>query len=122
MLMPELPYNGSSGWSGSETSKERADRADASGETANRQQTVLDMLNTRGHAGLTVKELRETTGWHHGLASGTLSALHKAGTIQRLKGPRRTRCKVYVAVDYVAGRETEPQGVVRLCEDCRAAL
>lgn len=107
-----------SGWSGSDTSHERALREDADGTTSRRQQRVMQLLgqytwmgdHSRGlHYGLTVKEVREITGWHHGQASSALSVLHKEGKIARLK-TRRDRCAVYVLPDHVSGRETAPHG------------
>jgi len=102
-----LPYAGSSGWSGSTTSKERADRDDRSGKTTERQTMVLRALSKVGEYGATWKELGAAFGWHHGQASGALSVLHKAGRIERLKN-RRLRCEVYVMPEFVLGRETSP--------------
>ena len=42
--IPVLPYGGTSGWSGSETSRLRATEQDSNGVTASRQQEVLNML------------------------------------------------------------------------------
>jgi hypothetical protein len=104
-----LPYNGSSGWSGTDTSKDRADHADSSGETRDKQQTVKNVLRTRGSHGITWKELADKTGWHHGTASGALSVLHKDGKIARLT-MKRDKCRVYVLPEHVYGRETDAQG------------
>jgi hypothetical protein len=108
-----------SGWSGSETSHERAVSEDASGTTHYRQNEVVRLLgrHTRTvkglmggrEAGLTVADIREWTGWHHGQASSALSVLHKEGKIARLT-ERRDRCAVYVLPEYVDGRETAPHG------------
>lgn len=126
---PVLPYgegeNANSGWSGSDTSEERAKRADLGGLTAERQQRVMRLLATMTHDnGITVAELRAATGWHHGVASSTLSTLHKAGRIARL-AEKRNRCHPYVLPDQVNGRDTQPQGTnqrERLLEDCYALL
>jgi hypothetical protein len=121
--LPDLPYAGTSGWSGSETSRERAETADADGTTTERQQAVLRLLRERnvyadtpgnpvwtgGIGGLTWKELGVLAGMHHGQASGALSVLHKEGRIARLT-ERRNRCAVYVLPEYVQGRETSPHG------------
>ena len=107
--LPELPYAGTSGWSGSGTSHERAARDDMSGATSERQQRVLSFLETRGSRGATWKELSDAHGWHHGKASGALSVLHKTGHINRLS-ERRDRCKVYVLPQHVNGRDIEPHG------------
>lgn len=104
-----LPYAGTSGWSGSETSRARAVEADSTGVTSYRQSAAIFTLHQAGEDGLTWKELGEAMGWHHGTASGCLSVLHMAGRIERLS-EKRDRCKVYVHPDFVAGRETEAHG------------
>lgn len=112
--LPILPYpdrraGRSSGWSGSDTSRERAERDDATGVTSERQRFVLSLLGNRGPAGLTWHELAESTGMHHGQASGVLSNLHQGGRVARLSD-RRGRCHPYVLPEYVQGRETQPYG------------
>lgn len=108
---PELPYAGTSGYAaGSATSEGRARADDALGVTARRQRAVLSILAHTGSDGLTWTEVAEFFGWHHGQASGVLSALHKAGRIARLGPPRRHRCSVYVLPEFVGGRDTEPHG------------
>lgn len=103
------PYNGTSGWSGSQTSRQRATTADKNGTTKARQQTVKKLLNQAGPNGLTWQELSTATGWHHGTSSGALSVLHKTGTIHRLT-QTRNRCKIYVHPNHTNGRPTEPHG------------
>jgi hypothetical protein len=106
---PVLPY-GTSGWSGTDTSYERAITQDASGETKNRQRRILLALLDAEYEGLTWKEADTLLGInHHGSTTGSLSNLHKAGRIERLSA-KRNRCKIYVHPDYVDGRETERQG------------
>lgn len=115
---PYLPYAGTSGWSGSDTSRERAVTADASGETKYRQQAALFYVFREGPDGVTWKELGDIMGWHHGTASGALSVLHKEGAVARLS-ERRDRCKVYVHPDFVEGREVEAHGrTVKPCSNC----
>lgn len=109
---PVLPYAGTSGWSGSDTSKARAVTADRDGTTSARQLEAVSELHKSGFHGLTWKEISEITGWHHGQASGVLSVLHKEGRIARL-AESRLRCKCYVLPEYVNGRETEPHGRVK---------
>lgn len=104
---PILPYAGTSGWSGSETSRERALRDDHDGTTASRQLAAMRDLVVAGVDGLTWRELADRHEWHHGQASGVLSGLHKAGKIARL-AQRRDRCEIYVLPDCVDGRETKP--------------
>ena len=113
-----LPYNGSSGWSGTDTSKERADEADEYGRTAQTQAFVFRYLMQRGSTGATWKEIAEASGWHHGTVSGALSVLHKESKIARLL-ERRSRCRVYVHPYYINGRETDSQGrKPKACPNC----
>lgn len=111
-MTAHLPYAGTSGWSGSETSRQRAIDADGSGLTGVRQRQVRFLVASTREEGLTVRDLRVATQWHHGVASSVLTALHKAGAIQRLSEVR-DRCKVYVLPEYVGGREIEPPGSSR---------
>ena len=118
---PELPYNGTSGHSGTDTSRERALHADRSGKTALRQAQALNLLAQRKLVGMTWKELSEITGLHHGTASGVLSVLHKTGRIARLK-ETRNGSKVYVDVLCVQGRVIEIQGRKKCCPHCGGNL
>jgi DNA-binding MarR family transcriptional regulator len=118
---PELPYSGTSGHSGTDTSKARALNADRSGKTALRQAQTLNLLAQRKLVGITWKELSEITGLHHGTASGVLSVLHKAGRIARLK-ESRDGCKVYVDVACIEGRVIEKQGRKKCCPHCGGYL
>lgn len=122
-ITPVLPYAGTSGWSGSDTSEERARRADSDGTTSARQAATLRLLDAAGHRGLTWRELADQLNLHHGSASGVLSVLHKAGRIARL-AERRTRCKVYVSIDHVGGRYTEApsSNAVHHCPNCGVTL
>ncbi len=120
-IQAELPYNGTSGHSGTETSEERALHADRSGKTALRQAQALNLLSERTFQGITWKELSEVTGLHHGTASGVLSVLHKAGRIARLKDSRNG-CKVYVDLRCVNGRQVETQGRKKSCPHCGGNL
>jgi DNA-binding MarR family transcriptional regulator len=119
LLMPELPYAGTSGYSGSDTSEERARVADRSGKTALRQAQALTLISNSGSQGLTWKEFSDVTGLHHGSASGVLSVLHKSGRIARLK-QTRDKCKIYVDVRAVQGRAVEAHGKVKSvsCPNC----
>lgn len=105
--LPILPYAGTSGWSGSETSRERAEREDSDGTTGKRQRAALHRLHTAFARGLTWNELGDLEGWHHGQVSAVLTGLHKRGVIARL-AERRGRSQVYVLPEYVEGRETRP--------------
>lgn len=110
--MTDYPYAGTSGWSGSETSRERAEREDADGTTSKRQRRALRWLDVSQARGMTWKDMAIRNGWHHGQASGVLSVLHKAGKIERLT-ERRDRCQVYVLPEYVNDRETVPHGRIK---------
>ncbi len=113
-----LPYNGTSGWSGTDTSEERAKDNDTSGNTAKTQSFVLNHLVYMGATGGTWKEIAEISGWHHGTVSGALSVLHKGGKIARLT-ERRNRCRVYVHPAYINERDTDSQGrKPKACPNC----
>lgn len=106
----QTPYAGTSGWSGSEASRERAEHDDSTGVTANRQAATLAFLDDKGPHGATWRELAAAHRWHHGQASGVLSVLHKAGSVVRLANERRNRCSVYVLPHYAGARDTAPHG------------
>jgi len=112
-----LPYNGSSGWSGTDTSKERAKENDTYGKTAQVQAFVYRYLLWHQGNGGTWKEIADASGYHHGTVSGALSVLHKEGRIARLT-ERRDRCRVYVHPEYVNGRDTDQQGRKHECPEC----
>lgn len=105
-----FPYAGTSGYAaGSDTSEDRARADDASGATTRRQRAVLRLLDVTERRGLTWAELAAIGGWHHGQASGALSALHKSGLVAMLT-ERRQRSHVYVLPQHVADRPTRPHG------------
>ena len=103
----ELPYAGTSGWSGTDTSRDRALRDDNDGTTSRRQRWVVAALASSRTDGMTWRELAALGGMHHGQASGVLTVLHKAGKICRLT-EKRNRCRVYVLPECTMGRDTEP--------------
>lgn len=109
--LPVLPYAGTSGHAGSDTSRERAQRDDNDGTTSLRQRRALAEIAARGAYGATWRELAVIVGLHHGQASGVLSVLHKEGHLARLTH-RRDRCAVYVLPRFVNGRETASHGRV----------
>jgi hypothetical protein len=106
---PVLPYAGTAGHSGTDTSEARARTEDAIGTTHSRQQHTLSLLLSAGIKGMTVHELCDLTGWHHGQASAALTNLHKGKRIARLT-EKRARCKVYASLMCVARRNTEQPG------------
>lgn len=123
MSLPELPYAGTSGWSGSMASKDRALEEDARGATAHRQAVTLAYLAEIGPIGATWKDLAKATGWHHGQASSVLSVLHKTGHVARLAN-RRERASVYCLPEDVHGRETRTynENKPKTCPNCGCGL
>jgi hypothetical protein len=107
---PALPYAGTEGFAGSETSKQAALDAVIHGTASKRQRYILILAGRAKERGITVAELRDAS-LHHGRVSGALSVLHKTGKLARLS-ESRGRCKIYVLPEYVDGRITEPHGVV----------
>jgi hypothetical protein len=113
-----VPYNGTAGWSGTDTSKARALDNVKSGKELNNQQLALHLLKKAGTDGLTWKELSEATGMHHGTASGVLSILHKEGAAAR-RVFTRMRCKIYIHQDYKDLVITEAYVIKKkLCPHC----
>jgi hypothetical protein len=114
-----VPYNGTAGWSGTDTSQQRALDNIHSGRELNNQQTALVYLKQAGELGLTWKELAIATGWHHGTASGVLSVLHQSGAVIRLYSSRN-RCKVYVHQNYkdAYNRYETYKKKEKLCPNC----
>lgn len=107
LAMASLPYAGTSGYSGTATSEERAHERDSSGKTATVQQRVLAYVLSKWTDGATIAEIRVAIpDEHHGTLSGALTALHKSGQITRLKDERRGKCSVYVHRAHINGRET----------------
>jgi hypothetical protein len=106
------PYAGTSGWSGSSTSEaSELDRRKV-------QRAVLSYVRERRGYGVTWWELADHYGWHHGVASGALSTLHKDGRLDRLTETRvapggRRGCKVYVLPEWVLHRDTEVHSSAR---------
>lgn len=101
-----LTYAGTSGWSGTTTSLERVRREDRTGRTAALQAAILHRANRAGFYGVTVAELRDELGEHHGRVSSALTNLHRDDTLARLS-EKRGGCKVYVLRRFVAARSTE---------------
>lgn len=115
---PFVPYAGTAGWSGTDTSKERAMINLRTGREYNNQQKALALLKQYGRLGLTWKELSDKTDMHHGTASGVLSVLHKSGAILRTTGTR-DRCKVYMDIAFTDDVKHEPyKEKQKLCPHC----
>jgi hypothetical protein len=105
--LPYVPYAGTAGWSGTDTSQERAMINLRTGKEYNNQQKALALLKQAGGHGLTWKELSEQTGMHHGTASGVLSVLHKSGAILRTR-TISNGCKVYMDISFADQVKHEP--------------
>lgn len=103
-MQPELPitpYNGTGGYAGTDTSRERAEREAADGTLADRQHQILDYLLHCGVVGGTWHQLSIELELHHGQVSGALSNLHKAGEVFMLR-QRHNRSHPYVHNKYRA--------------------
>jgi hypothetical protein len=96
---PYVPYNSTAGWSGTDTSQERAMYNLRTGKELNNQQKALAYIKQAGSQGLTWKELSQLTDMHHGTASGVLSVLHKSGATLRTTRIRNG-CKVYMDIQF----------------------
>jgi hypothetical protein len=108
MEFPFLPYAGTSGHSGTDTSERMARYLDLAGVTATSQRTVWTSVAMGRENGATVAELRQDLpGLHHGRISGALTVLHRSGLLARLQDTRG-RCKIYVLPKYAGERGTEP--------------
>lgn len=106
-----MMYGGTEGSSGSDASRNRADREAVNGTAVGRQRMILADLAAAGPSGRTWRELSEAYGLHHGQITGSLSNLHKNRRIARLTD-KRGRCSIYVLPAHVGGRTTVPQGRV----------
>jgi DNA-binding MarR family transcriptional regulator len=118
--LPLTPYAGTSGWSGSAASRDRAINEDNDGTTKSRQKEALRNILASKDYGMTWKELADLTGWHHGQASGVLSVLHKEGLLERLT-ERRGKCSIYVGVNSVNGRKVAIRKI-KCCKHCGGAI
>lgn len=105
--MIPYPGMGSGHATGSDTSKERQERNDATGITSRVQQAVYNWLSDVGAEGVTSAEVTDKYGIGEGMSSSALSHLHRAGKIRRVK-MRRKRHEIYVLPEYVNGREESP--------------
>lgn len=111
--LPALAFRDgtSSGFSGTDTSKERAQLRDLVGATGEVQRAIINSLKLSLKKGRTQSELDKELFelGHHGTISGAVSNLHKKGLIARL-AEKRGKNKIYVMPYNVDGRETETQG------------
>jgi hypothetical protein len=118
---PALPYAGTSGWSGSQTSYERVKIVDESGATAKYQKMFLSDLRKAGNEGLTSREWGLMHDLEHQTYSSVPSVLHLGGFVARLT-QRRGRHQIYVLLDWVNGRTLAPhksnQKKILNCTNC----
>lgn len=110
--LPVTPYNGTGGWSGTQTSRDRAERMVATGDLSRTQACVMKQLAQAQRDGCIVHEItilrQNGNGYmHHGSVSGALSNLHQHGKISRLES-KRNNCHIYVLNEFVDGRELSP--------------
>lgn len=103
--MTVLPFNGTSGWAGSQASHERQMMIDESGDTGKRQREVLNELRNAGSYGAIWRDIALALNLHHGQASAALSVLHREGIIARLTD-KRSKCSIYVLPEFVNDRAT----------------
>lgn len=105
-----LPYAGTTGYSGSSTSKDKAVNDVTSGRQVSWQKQTINYLHAYADFGMTWKELSAILNVHHGTSSAILSSLHKTGKIVRTSKVRK-RCKIYLLPEYVTDDiVTETQG------------
>jgi hypothetical protein len=105
--LPAVAYAGTSGWSGTDTSRERAKRNDQNGTTLTTQKLILDAVQSSGFYGMTIADIRyQFPDRHHGTLSGALTNLHMEGYLLRLTA-KRDACKIYVAPCNQSGRDIE---------------
>jgi hypothetical protein len=101
-----LPYAGTSGFSGTNASMDRALKNDSTGKTGRVQGMVTAFARSWASHWVTIKDLRaQFPGEHHGTLSGALTALHQDGRLIRL-AEQRDRCSIYVAPGFEGVRET----------------
>ena len=96
-----------SGDAGNETSRARRIIADKTGLTGKRQKLIFELVTRWGREGATVGEIENYTGLGHGLASSSLTHLHRAGHIQRIT-EQRMKQEVYVHPEFRDDRTESP--------------
>jgi len=111
-----FPYAGTSGWTSTDTSRERAERADRTGLTEERYIETVDIMLAERALGFTWGEFEAHMGrvlnWHHGVISGAFSRGRKEGTLLMLtetRGAEKGRkSHVHVHRDFINGRAYYP--------------
>jgi hypothetical protein len=117
----EFPYAGTSGWAGSNTSRDRALQQDSDGTFNEREKVAINLLRVNRNTGATWRDLALYANLHHGQASGVLSILHKQEKIARLTN-RRDKCAIYVLPEFVSDRETSEHRNTRASENIAIIL
>lgn len=105
--MTATPYDGTIGWSGSTTSRDRAEREAEDGTSIARTDACLGLMRRGGRTGTTAREAAALLGLNHGQVSAALTALHKTGRAARIAEPRGQH-QPYVLPEHVDDRPTEP--------------
>lgn len=106
-LYPEPDGTATGGWSGSETSRERAVRERDDGTLSARSRQVYALVVASGAQGVTDPEVQHAFRLGHGASSGALTRLHRQGRIARTT-ERRNRNQVYVLPEHVGDRTLSP--------------
>jgi hypothetical protein len=117
----EFPYAGTTGWAGSDTSRDRALQQDSDGTFNERETVAIDLLKMNKNHGATWRDLALYANLHHGQASGVLSILHKQEKIARLSD-RRDKCAIYVLPEFINDRETSEHRNTRASENIAIIL
>src|SRR5690606_19903550 len=118
-LPAALPYAGTSGWSGSDASREATEERDRSGRTGEVQSAVWQWTWGRGQWRAPVLAWREPfPQWPHGRICSALTCLHKSGRLLRLT-QKRDRASICVAPAWQMGRATVPPKVKRRTKSVR---
>lgn len=103
--MTSATYAGTTGHSGTDTSRAQADDLPKHGRA---QAWVLRSAANLGAQGVTIVDLRSWfSEMHHGTLSSALTNLHRDGRLARLVD-KRDRCHIYVLPEHVGDRPTEP--------------
>lgn len=99
------PYDGTAGWTSTDTSEERAHREVADGSLSKRRRDVMDLMERSAGMGMTWIDVADTLDLHHGSASSVLSNLHAEGLIARTKR-RRHGSRVYLKAEHALPSDT----------------
>ena len=105
--MSDTYADGTFGHNGTEPSQDAAESERVREVTRESMKEALEVIANTMAYGSTSKELEDFTGRGHGRVSSALTNLHRMGHLVALR-ERRGNQTVYVAPEYVNGRETRP--------------